>query len=339
MSLVQEEKNILNYNDLIDSIKDQKCSVFLGAGLSRNAGYIGWKELLIKLSKLAGEDEDYRKQRVKNPRTWDEWALECKNKIRSDEEGKYRDFLILTYGPNTEAELTSEPYLNIDKIPFTSFITTNYDPCLYNASRHNGEVRVIHTYPSLPSHELNQPKPHQFYIHGIIHPDNPEMYANTIILTSEDYHEAYKQDKQLPNFLYTLFSSFDVCFIGFGLKDQFFMDQLERINNSIHKRALRWEKRGLRLDEKNRFAILPADNINDSEDSLKDDDGKLNTSEVQVNKLTEKYQIKVVKYDRMTETHRELEALIRKIRKMTSKEPLPDVPPITDFRVEEENYE
>jgi len=318
------------YRGLIQSIESGMCAVFIGAGLSYNAGFPSWKELLERLSALARR---WSGKEILHGNDYYNWAEECRAALGEKE---YRRFLVEQFGPEAGLVQTTPAYQHLDRVPFTAFVTTNYDACLMNASRLNGVQRPLHTYPKLPAAYLRSEEPHLFHLHGIIHPERPNITANFIILARSDYDQAYNQEDEIASFLYQLITNFDLLFIGFSLEDSFFMDLLERIWGTYRIRRRRLEDRGAMLPQRRRYAILPVpEKIARPADPI-EERGLKSRVEDEDSSLNERYGIKVLRYWPRTVSHRGLEDIIVDIRNRTSKEPLLPAPAISDFELDGE---
>jgi len=318
------------YGSLIKSIESGKCAVFIGAGLSYIAGFPSWRVLLERLSDLA-----YKCSGRQISDTNDYYILAEKCRAIVGEE-RYMRFLVEQFGPEAGREQTTTAYLNLDRIPFSAFVTTNYDNCMINAGLHNGVQRPLHAYPKLPAADLHAEEPHLFHLHGIVHPQHPKKTAEFIILTRSDYDRAYRQEDEIASFLYQLITNFDLLFIGFSLEDTLFMGHLARIWGTYQRRSQSLADRGVKLPQRKRYAILPlpeamsepADPIilREMESRLEDED----------NDLDDKYGIKAMRYRPRTASHIGLQEIIVDLRNRTSREPLPPVPKISDFEFIEE---
>lgn len=113
------------------------------------------------------------------------------------------------------------------RIPFKTFITTNYDDVLENASEASGlEFGAPQIFPNLFAGNLERKT--TYHVHGMIdHSDIPRS-IESLIFTASDYKKAYGEVSTLPLFLNTLFVSHSIVFIGFGLEEETLFNVLEQ---------------------------------------------------------------------------------------------------------------
>ena len=136
------------------------------------------------------------------------------------------------------------------KLPFVSYVTTNFDTLLRDASFGEEDIKGVYYYPDLPSHRISERS--IFYIHGIVEKDG-ECRADKLVLGKESFQKAYSEDSLLPSFLKNLFAYFHVVFLGFSLRDPSIQDILQ-ITNKIQKEII--SEIGLRSDIPERYILL-----------------------------------------------------------------------------------
>lgn len=96
------------------------------------------------------------------------------------------------------------------------------------------------------------------HIHGYIDPANPHATVGSIILTSDDFAEAYRDRPGSVNrFLVDLFSFHNVIFLGFNLGDEVLLEILELVKEGRGEKQKIAESRQLPpISETVHFAIL-----------------------------------------------------------------------------------
>jgi NAD-dependent SIR2 family protein deacetylase len=169
--------------DLIESIQQGNCVVFVGAGLGKQAGLPLWDELLdnmknkllneINDAKIKADTEKYFKIE-KDPLELAQWF--------KDNIGNGECYQFLTQQFRNKDIYFSPAHRELAHLPVNLFITTNYDKLLESALREVrvDEPRVIITSDQLAAnYDANYPCIIKF--HGDI--DNPK----SIILTRDDY--------------------------------------------------------------------------------------------------------------------------------------------------------
>lgn len=315
-----------NYKRVIQAIQDRNASVFIGAGLSKNANYPDWYTLIKILSNEAGISQ------LNNDVDYYEQAEECRELLGED---TYQEIIINAYTAGDEKKLTTFAYLNLLHSPFQSFITTNFDPCLVNADRQNGTRKKLF----LPDRLMvdHARGGHMFHIHGLIHPDNPTEYFPSVILTSEDYRSAYETEDEIPNFLLNVFDQQSIIFIGFSLNDRILLDILERKEERRKHRARGMVEKGYKLKNMPDYAFLPI-----SELSLQNLlQGELAVEEyidslILKDSRYSKYGVTVIRFIPQSKTFVGLENLIEDIRTRTSSTPILPYPVPEGFTLEED---
>ena len=143
------------------------------------------------------------------------------------------------------------------KIPFNSFITTNYDSCIELAFRDWGPARKPLYYPNLNASELSNNSIQ--HIHGYIDPDNPYGTVGSIILTASDYEQAYRDKPgSVKRFLIDLFSDQNVIFLGFNMGDKILTDDILKSAKEAteDKQKIAASRQLPPITERRHFAIL-----------------------------------------------------------------------------------
>jgi hypothetical protein len=189
-----------------DLIRSGNCVAWIGSGFSEPL-YPKWENLINDLCSSCGETY----LSTDDPHELINKAQECKNNnLDAYKEVLYRHFA-------REIDIPIR-YLNITRLPFQGYITTNYDPLLaYAAHQHNSRQECFY-YPDLPIHRLGEEKP-VYYIHGGILPDdknNPDKPLN-IVLCRNEFEEAY--GGMTKSFLIQLFAYRNILFLGCRLKE------------------------------------------------------------------------------------------------------------------------
>lgn len=311
------------FADLLATIRAGTCAAFLGSGLSQNARYLSWKGLLQELSRFVAERSG---QAVNEEPDLYEWAEKCRAKLTKED---YIEFFQWQFGPDAARAQTDVTYQDLDQIPFTSIVTTNYDACLLHATR-RGLKREWHCYPQLDATLLRAG--HIFHIHGIVHPEHPAAYVRWIVFTKSDYLGAYRDDDVLSQFLYQLANNHDLVFIGFSLEDEFLTDQVQRIWATRSRRQVELAAEGWRIPGRTHFALLPElaaeralEYQTDEPDQQEKDDARY-----------QKYGIQVIRYRPLNGVHRGLADVLEVMSRECSPNPVAELSQARDFRYDPE---
>lgn len=204
--------------ELIENYLGKKCGIFVGAGLSRAAGYPDWKGLLLGLINKAESDHSLSADR----------ADECR--MLADDPSKYlmlaeemKDILgveLKTYIEETYALKDVSPTTTHDLLVSLKrnnfIITTNYDQLIEKAFVNNGVLPTPYKY--YEAHAIQrQLYRREFFLlkaHG-----DAQTAADNIILTDKDYRRLLYKEPGYQSALQSIFTMYSVVFIGCSLQD------------------------------------------------------------------------------------------------------------------------
>jgi hypothetical protein len=201
--------------------------------------------------------------------------------------------------------------LNLLKIPFCAYITTNYDPCIEFASRQHPFSLPPYkfVYPNLPVTELKNR--HIFHVHGYIDPENKES-VNTVVLSRNEYIDAYEKSGIVSNFLHSLFTDLDVLFIGFGWSDPVIIDIIRNVKEAREVREDIAIQRNFRLSRKrNKYSIIDIDTY---------------TKDRETNNYLGMNGVRPIIYEKTAGSHNPLNGIVQLIQEKTLKIPLVPLP-------------
>ena len=216
----------MNYNipeDIIKRICEGKCGLFVGSGLSVDAGLPSWSYLLESM---------IRKINVQNNTKIELYQLVEKNEYLIVAEF-CTEYLspgqLCTFMRDTFDNQNIHPgiiHLQLPLLPLSCIITTNYDKLLeetYNKAF--SKVPPSYTYKDIGDLSLDISK-EQFFIlkaHGDIH------RCETLILKRTDYQKIMFEEKAAWIILQTLFITRTFLFLGYSLTDPDFMLLIENL--------------------------------------------------------------------------------------------------------------
>lgn len=229
----QGNSSIERLNPIIRDIKDNRCIIFIGAGISNIAGCYVWdsvvKELLsleIIKERLKPVEEIYKSSsRLSN----EELIYFCKQELSHN--GKENEFWgIVRKALLKDYNRFQTQYLPLitklrEIVPFPPIITTNIDNCLEEA----GIVDLNKVFYKLNDFKTrNLESGSIFHIHGYIEK------LEDALLTKKEYLPRYRNNK-FRSFLKSVFSNYSFLFIGYGLGDREIKDIiLEARKNRKH---------------------------------------------------------------------------------------------------------
>jgi hypothetical protein len=298
-----------NFNTLVASIERGECAIFIGAGLSMPIGYPSLLDLLHEMAKEARIVDLEQKKAIDKSYPRDFQTI--KNTIGVD---KYHELLLSLFDHTKRNMQFNSLLLNVLQIPFCSFITTNYDPCLEFAFSNLSAVRRCYSfsYPNLPVLHLRGN--HIFHPHGYINPENPDS-VNSIILSEDEFATAYEYGQETSIFFRDLFEGLDVLFIGFGWNDLSILDIVERVKKLRKIREDIAVKQNFHLfRDRSKFAII-------DDDTYQRDKSNEN--------YIDRLGIVPIIYEKKSKNHYLLTEIVQEIQRKTSKGtmmPLPTIP-------------
>lgn len=191
-----------------DCIRQRGCMAFIGSGLSKEI-YGDWRYLVKRLCEACGIPESVEDDT-------DAKVLQTlADKARDADEAAYCKCLAEVFG---WVGATNPMYDVLMHLPFSSYMTTNFDPLLAreaNKSDHN--CRRIMRYPDLDRAYVYDRT--VYYIHGLIEVDEVPT-TDQIVLSSRDFHAAYHAESPAYWFLAETFHKDPVCFVGCRLEER-----------------------------------------------------------------------------------------------------------------------
>ncbi len=199
--------------------------------MSIPAGYPCWNVIVDELEKIANQNGSYSP--IDRSDDLPKQIEQLRGQINDDD---YREKIIQMLG--TEGKEDFRPIHGVlMKIPFHSFITTNYDLCLEKAAEYNGEPVKNNWYPELDSSLLRAR--YVFHIHGLIDQFDVHKTFGSMIISEREYINAYENESNniLPNFLANLFQFHTVAFLGFSLMDNYIFRAIKRAQRELASRA------------------------------------------------------------------------------------------------------
>jgi hypothetical protein len=220
--------------DLVQSFKQGKGGVFVGAGLSQRAGLPSWEGLLTDLIELA-EKVSYKpnhdfirscKELLTHPSKYLLLAQELKDFLQDS----FRKYIIEKYADNCPTP--TEDHLKIINYPYQFIITTNYDTLLENAFvKVHGKQAKVHSFKDSPdiAYDLWNGRPFILKAHG-----DANKSQQGIILTEKDYRQILFQEKGYQSILQSLFTTKTILFLGSSLSDPELKLLLSFIHSSFH---------------------------------------------------------------------------------------------------------
>ena len=252
--------------DLTERIRSGCCHAFIGAGMSLTV-YPTWNELIEQVCRACGVNTENMGSKT-IPR------LQLAQIARDKDRCAYFRELRNIFKP---AEPTHRHHL-LAKLPFKSYLTTNYDSLLLKACEFNNDNGVVYSkYPGLEiEHRTNG---EVVFLHGRIDPTDLNSEPK-LVLTENDFEEAYKQTS-LRSFLEQHMTFNNVCFFGCSLEDEYLRGVFryckkfrDAVKTQSHSNDPRWfiliDQKSSLSDKWKEMGIEPVhyDKVNSGHDGL-----------------------------------------------------------------------
>lgn len=277
--MAEFDVNIIPKN-LLDSINNRKCGLFVGAGLSINAGFPTWELLLLELidkvkkeTRTSSSKTDELITLVNNPTKYMLVAEEIRDLLHT-ELPKY--IKVRFDDKKIEPTILHE---KLQKINHNYIITTNYDLLIENAYvKVNGRMPNVYTYKDSSSINYNLYERENFILKA--HGDSSRA-PEEIILTENDYRRILYNERGYQSILQTIFSTSNILFLGVSLNDPELNLLLGFIHHIFHGGS------------PDHFALMPQDQV----------------TETEIDRWRKDYNINIVTYD-PDENHKQVEEFV-----------------------------
>lgn len=218
-------------------------AVFAGAGLSRAAGFVDWKELLREFADELGLDLEIEQDLV----TVAQYHLNAEQQNR----GRLHQKLVAAF--STTAQL-SESHLTLAKLPIRNYWTSNYDDLIESALRAEGKKPAVKRSTSSLTATVTGADANVYKLHGDL--ADPQ----TIIITRDDYANYVNKYPGFSEMLRADLIDKTLLFLGFSFTDphlDYVLTELKRDlgkNVRPHFAIMQRETRGNRTSSQFKYA-------------------------------------------------------------------------------------
>jgi SIR2-like domain len=239
----------VRYLALVQAVRSKRAIAFIGSGLSRDAGYPDWSQLLQALVAAAELDCSLEDLAAGGERAL-AIAQECKEKLQQE----YYELLRGTFGEKVPGHSTI--HVDLLRMPFASYMTTNIDPCLDLAGE-RVPGREIQVWPIFSDTRVGGGD--IFYLHGKVPRPGQQCNVEQVRLTTDDYKEAYEDTAYISSLIaLAIKESYVLVFIGYGLREPAITAVLKAAWEQKKKMAEHISRFGLKVDQQQvHFALLP----------------------------------------------------------------------------------
>jgi hypothetical protein len=253
---------------------------FVGAGLSAPLKYPSWPALLAKLHDRANQIAAFNPPEQAKANAL-EYAEEiCKHFKTNNALGEFRDMLGQEFALRKNAANCSSTHRRLVRLPFRTFITTNYDICLEQALSDNA---FDEKKPPRPDSSIiikkNRYDRHRvsLFLRSIVEStgNDDQLIAHlhgrhddteNIVLTTSDYLESYgitpdgKQPQNCPVTLHrllvwSLFATRRIVFFGCSMDDPYIIALLNMVAGDLGERGQITHFVALPIDEKTALSV------------------------------------------------------------------------------------
>lgn len=198
--------------DFVKDLSENNVAIFAGAGMSRDAGYVNWSELLSEIAEELGLSVDKEHDLI---------SLAQYHVNTNKGKAKISKKILEEFAE----EAQSTPIHKIlSRLPINTYWTTNYDTLIENSLKEANKIADV-------KHQVNQlantrPKRDAvvYKMHGDVH------HSAEAILTKEQYESYYKTHEHFVTALSGDLVSKTFLFIGFSFNDPNLDYVLSRLN-------------------------------------------------------------------------------------------------------------
>jgi hypothetical protein len=152
-------------------------------------------------------------------------------------------------------------HIELLRMPFASYLTTNFDPCLEVAAEHVGKCPAVQVWPAFTISRLGSGD--IFYLHAKVPRRGQICPMERLRLTASDYREAYDEGKDIAELITLAMNEENILlFIGYGLREPAIREVLKSALIQKKVRATRMERYEVTFDAKRpHFALVPEGEI------------------------------------------------------------------------------
>ncbi|MDR0506343.1 MAG: SIR2 family protein [Dysgonamonadaceae bacterium] len=267
--------------DFVRDLHDNNVAIFAGAGMSKPAGFVNWKELLTDIATDLHLDIEKESDLI---------SLAQFHVTENNNRHKINQKILDEF---TEGSSPTENHDILSRLPITTFWTTNYDT-LIEKSLENNKKRVAKKFKETHlSNSIYKKDCTVYKMHGdVSEPDDA-------VITKEDY-EKYDSTRGLfTSALNGELITKTFLFIGFSFSDPNINYILSRLNNRVNKNASRQH-----------YCFIKKPQIGHEGINNQAELGYANTKQALIVNDLKRYKIKsllIDNYDEITEILREIE--------------------------------
>jgi len=227
-------KNTINIpNELLSALQNRRCVLFAGAGLSINAGYPKWTDLIDHLIDIGIEKRIIRENKATELKGLNNSGIDPLMIAQelSDFFGResFLDEIAKIY--DIEGHEPTELHNALPELPFKFVLTTNYDQLIENAYvKPIGKIPKTYTHRDAAdfSDALWRGDFFILKVHGDV------IHKSSIVLTKRDYREIIFSAPGYRAVMSAIFTTKSVLFLGVSLNDPEIDLLLSYLHDAFH---------------------------------------------------------------------------------------------------------
>ncbi len=209
------------------AIKLNEFVIFFGSGVSASNPLPVWPDMIQRFVDEWAKDGKKAPDEIASMKAFvDSNQLSGLEGLRKANQRIFDNTFTAIFSPNPDKYNSTKGGTNLLALGTFGFVTTNYDFCFQKSFR---EAR--------PGAKLNPFQPSKANAAALSTLDGAVLYqihgtaqrgSNSVVLTSSQYEDCYRDGSDVKEFLYEIFSKYLVVFVGFGFNDQYILRILER---------------------------------------------------------------------------------------------------------------
>ncbi len=283
MIFTEEQSKFIQ--DYSKSLKNHCASVFLGSGLSRQSGYVGWSDLLKKFVKQIG---------LKINKEQDLISLAQYYVNNKKDVFELKRYVCKVFDKNKKF---NDNHFLLASLPLDSYWTTNYDLLLeqvleYREIKYNKIVKDCDLRKNINSNPI-----WLYKMHGDVNDEN------SIVITKQDYENYYDDYEMLIAKLKSEICTKTFLFLGYSISDPNVMHILARARKVFDKN-----------NGRKHYAIMQRPQKNIKNKKNKNYNYEIIKQQHQIVDLAE-YGIEVILVDDYSEINEILKAIVNEVYK------------------------
>lgn len=267
-------------NDYVAKLRQGTATIFVGAGMSKSAGFVDWKGLLSDLAKDLG---------LKIEQETDLISVAQFHRNKNNNRNRINEKIVEEF---TDSNIETENHRIIARLPFNTIWTTNYDDLIEDA--HSKISKKIDVKRNIDDLFINMGN--RSCILYKMHGDKDQ--ANEAVLLKEDYEKYYFTHEPFISILNSELISKSFLFVGFSFTDP-------NVNYIFGRLTHRYSDKS-----KDHYCIMKKTSLSD----WNDDQGKFDYEKIKQElfiKELERYRVQTI----LIENYNDLTLLLKEIEK------------------------